>query len=104
MQLDSDKMDLYGLTSDKILKIIEETNDTTGLIGITTDTDGLKMLYIGDPTKTIEELTKMPIYYDEPTSTLVRIPFQLPLSVLLSPCSKTLYKTKLLVEEFFCDT
>ena len=73
MQLDSDKMDLYGLTSDKILKIIEETNDTTGLIGITTDTDGLKMLYIGDPTKTIEELTKMPIYYDEPTSTLVRI-------------------------------
>lgn len=73
MQLDSDKMDAYGLTSDKILAIIEETNDTTGLIGITTDTDGLKMLYIGDPTKTIEELTKMPIYYDEPTSTLVRI-------------------------------
>ena len=64
MNFDSNKLDLYGLTSDKILQIIEDTNDANGLIGITTDTDGLKMLYIGDPTKTIEELNKLPIAYD----------------------------------------
>ena len=64
MQFNSDKLATYHTSSDKILQIIEDTNKTTGLIGITTDTDGLKMLYIGDPTKTIEELNKLPIGYE----------------------------------------
>ena len=63
MQFDSDKLTANGLTSDKILQIIEDNNKTTGLIGITTDTDGLKMLYIGDPTKTIEELSNLAVAY-----------------------------------------
>ncbi|MCR5307707.1 MAG: efflux RND transporter permease subunit [bacterium] len=60
-----------GLTKDKILQIIEDTNEADGLIGVTVDTDGIKMLYIGNPTKTIEELSKLPIYYNG--SDLVRI-------------------------------
>ena len=60
-----------GLTKDTILKIIEDTNEADGLIGVTVDSDGIKMLYIGNPTKTIEELSKLPIYYNG--SDLVRI-------------------------------
>ena len=60
-----------GVTKDTILKIIEDTNEADGLIGVTVDSDGIKMLYIGNPTKTIEELSKLPIYYNG--SDLVRI-------------------------------
>ncbi|MBP5444958.1 MAG: efflux RND transporter permease subunit [Acholeplasmatales bacterium] len=63
VNFDTDKLTTYNTSSDKILKIIEDTNKTSGLIGITTDSDGLKMLYIGDPTKTIEELKELPINY-----------------------------------------
>lgn len=52
------------LTKDDLLRIVDDTNDTTGLIGITVDTDGIKMLYIGDPTENIKELEELPIYYD----------------------------------------
>ena len=65
INFDTKKMDEYGLNSDAILKIIEDTNDADGLIGISTDSDGLKMLYIGDPTKTIEDLSKLPVAYTD---------------------------------------
>jgi len=76
MNIDSNKLKTKTnntLTNDAILKIIEDTNKADGLIGVTVDSDGIKMLYIGNPTKTIEELSNMPIYFDEINDTLVRI-------------------------------
>ena len=64
LQFDAEALSRIGLKSEDILHIIEGTNETSGLIGITTDVDGIKMLYIGDPTKTIEKLSDLPIHYD----------------------------------------
>ena len=64
VKLDDAKLAAYGLTKDAVLKIIDDTNETTGLIGVTVDTDGIKMLYIGNPTEGVEELGKLPIAYD----------------------------------------
>lgn len=64
VKLDDTELAKYGLTKDRVLEIIDDTNKTTGLIGITVDTDGIKMLYIGNPTEGIEELGNLPIAYD----------------------------------------
>ena len=70
VEFDATKLTKYGTSAKDILKIIEDTNETSGLIGVTVDS-GIKMLYIGDPTSTIEALTDLPIAYKD--SKVVRI-------------------------------
>lgn len=64
ISLDSTKLATIGKTQKDVYDIINDSNSTTGLIGITLDTDGIKMLYIGDPTSTLDELNNLPIVYD----------------------------------------
>ena len=71
-QLDGTKLTEYGLTQDGVLNTVENSN-IDGLIGVTTDTDGIKMLYIGNKIDGMEELESLPIYYDSVNSKVVTL-------------------------------
>lgn len=63
VKLDSAKLTTYGLTQDQVLSLIEEQN-TGGLVGVALDEGEIRMLYLGNKPKTLDEVKNLAITFD----------------------------------------
>lgn len=72
VDLNEERLEDYNLSEDEVLRIIKDQN-IEGLAGVVPDTEGIRMLYIGNKIDGLDDLKSTPITFDASTNQVITL-------------------------------